>query len=125
MQVNSDIICSIIRGTEFNHLISSKITIKEWYRLEFLANIDVPFGYDFIEVNNPFEYDLFTSSVIVRREFEEDLFTASLDVSPEPVGIIIDLDHFNMTKEFGSTINVKSVWLEEALICLLIIIRRR
>jgi hypothetical protein len=29
MQVNSDIICSIIRGTEFNHLISSKITIKE------------------------------------------------------------------------------------------------
>jgi hypothetical protein len=53
--------------------------------------------------------DLFPASIIVRNDLDMDIFDASIEVSEEPQGIEIDLDHFNMIREFSSTINVKSV----------------
>jgi hypothetical protein len=109
MHVDSDINCTLITGNVFNHYFQSFMSIKEYLNNYFTSTIDIPYGYDYIEANNPLEDDLFTASIIVRLDMYQDLFGATLEISEEPHGDEVDLDHFNMIREFSSTIYVKSV----------------
>jgi hypothetical protein len=109
MHSDTDISCTLLTGNEHLNLIPATITVTEDYSVFLPSVINVPFGYDYIEANNPLEDDLFTANITVRLELAKDVFSASLEVSEEPQGTEIDLDHFNMIREFRSTINVKSV----------------
>jgi hypothetical protein len=109
MHSDTDISCTLLTGNEHLNLIPATITVTEDYSVFLPSVINVPFGYDYIEANNSLEDDLFTANITVRLEFAQDVFDASLEVSEEPQGTEIDLDHFNMIREFRSTINVKSV----------------
>lgn len=109
MHSDTDISCTLLTGNEHLNLIPATITVTEDYSVFLPSVINVPFGYDYIEANNPLEDDLFTANITVRLEFAQDVFDASIEVSEEPQGTEIDLDHFNMIREFRSTINVKSV----------------
>lgn len=109
MHSDTDINCTILTGNELVNLIPASITITEDYNTYMPATINVPFGYDFIEANNPLNDDLFSATITVRLNYSRDAFNSSIEVSEEPQGTEIDLDHFNMIREFRSTINVKSV----------------
>jgi hypothetical protein len=109
MHSDTDINCTILTGNELVNLIPASITVTEDYNTYMPATINVPFGYDFIEANNPLNDDLFTATITVRLNYSRDVFSSSIEVSEEPQGTEIDLDHFNMIREFRSTINVKSV----------------
>jgi hypothetical protein len=109
MHSDTDINCTILTGNEHLNLVPATIAVSEDLNKFLPSTINVPFGYDFIEANNPLEEDVFTATIAVKAYLDLDILDSSIYVSEEPHGEEIDLDHFNMIREFTSTINVKSV----------------
>lgn len=95
----------MVTGNEFNYEIDSTLTIKDGIDLEFLATIEIPQGFDYIESKNPFGMDIFTSTIKVICK-QEKWFSATIKVIEEPKGIEVDLDHFNMNYDFFSRVEV-------------------
>lgn len=111
--VKSDKIATIelpvhmVTGYEHSKEFDSSITIKESFKIEVPARIDVPAGFTYIYARNEMYIDAFTARISVRRDYEH-WFNARIEIEDEPHGIEVDLDRFNSTYGFFSRVEVQA-----------------